>query len=312
MKTRIGILGLGGVGGYFGGLLAKAYAKSNQIEIIFIARGETQKVVSQSGLKIITDENECIVFPSIVSNEPKIIGKLDYLICATKTYDIEESLLSIKKCITKNTIILPLYNGVDAPDRISDLFPENEVLQGCVYIVSMIVYPGVIKKIGPYEKLFFGSGSAPITKLKALQSIFEKASIESYFVDEIEETVWEKFIFISALASATSYLNQNIGEIINNQKSRAIYLELLNEITMIAAVKGLKLPEDIILQTILKLEKSPKEATSSMHRDFIAGRKNELSSLTQFVVNEGLKYEIETPTYQKVLSKLSNFDSYRD
>ena len=310
MQTRIGILGLGGVGGYFGGLLAKAYFKSNEIEIIFIARGETQKVISQSGLKIVTDENESIVFPSIVSNDPKIIGKLDYLICATKTYDIEESLLSLKKCITKNSIILPLYNGVDAPERISDLFPENEVLQGCVYIVSMIDSPGVIKKIGPYEKLFFGSQTAPISKLKALQSIFEKASIESYLVDTIEETVWEKFIFISALASATSYLNQNIGEIIENQKSRAIYLELLNEITMIAAVKGLKLPEDIILQTILKLEKSPKDATSSMHRDFIAGRKNELSSLTEFVVNEGLKYEIETPTYQKVFDKLYNLDSY--
>lgn len=305
MQTRIGILGLGGVGGYFGGLLAKAYSKSNEIEIIFIARGETQKVVSQSGLKIITDENESFVFPSIVSNDPKIIGKLDYLICATKTYDIEESLLSLKKCITKNTIILPLYNGVDAPDRICDLFPENEVLQGCVYIVSMIDSPGVIKKIGPYEKLFFGSQTASISKLKALQSIFVKASIESYLVDNIEETVWEKFIFISALATATSYLNQNIGEIIENQKSRAIYLELLNEITMIAAVKGLKLPEDIIFQTIMKLEKSPKEATSSMHRDFSAGRKNELSSLTQFVVNEGLKYEIETPTYQKVVDKLS-------
>ena len=312
MQTRIGILGLGGVGGYFGGLLAKAYAKSNQIEIIFIARGETQKVVSQSGLKIITDESESVVFPSIVSIDPKIIGKLDYLICATKTYDIEESLLSLKKCITKNTIILPLYNGVYAPVLISDLFPENEVLLGCVYIVSMIDSPGVIKKIGPYEKLFFGSQTAQISKLKALQTIFERASIENYLVDEIEETVWEKFIFISALASATSYLNQNIGEIIENQKSRAIYLELLNEITMIAAVKGLKLPEDIILQTILKLEKSPKDATSSMHRDFIAGRKNELSSLTQFVVNEGLKYEIETPTYQLVLEKLSNLDSYRD
>ena len=305
MQTRIGILGLGGVGGYFGGLLAKAYFKSNEVEIIFIARGETQKVVFQSGLKIITDENESFVFPSIVSNDPKIIGKLDYLICATKTYDIEESLFLLKKCITKNTIILPLYNGVDAPDRISDIFPENEVLQGCVYIVSMIDSPGAIKKIGPYEKLFFGSQTAPISKLKTLQSIFEKASIESYLVNNIEETVWEKFIFISALASATSYLNQNIGEIIENKKSRAIYLELLNEITMIAAVKGLKLPEDIILQTIIKLEKSPKEATSSMHRDFIAGRKNELSSLTQFVVNEGLKYEIETPTYQKVVDKLS-------
>jgi 2-dehydropantoate 2-reductase len=305
MQTRIGILGLGGVGGYFGALLAKAYAESDQIEIIFIARGETQKVISESGLKIISDETETIAFPSIVSNDPVVIGKLDYLICATKTYDLEDSLLSIKKCINKNTIFLPLYNGVDAPERISDLFPDNVVLQGCVYIISKIEAPGVIKKMGTYEKLFFGSRTASIYKLNALQAIFKKAAIESYLVDSIEETVWEKFIFISALASATSYLNQNIGELLKNESSRKFYIALLNEITMIAAVKGLELPNDIIMQTILKLEKTPHTATSSMHRDVLAGRKFELDSLTGFVVNEGIKYEMETPTYQLVMDKLA-------
>ena len=102
MKTRIGILGLGGVGGYFGGLLAKEYATSDAIDIVFIARGETLKVVSEFGLKISTDEGEITVFPNIVSDNPEIIGKLDYLICTTKTYDIEESLTSIKNVITKN------------------------------------------------------------------------------------------------------------------------------------------------------------------------------------------------------------------
>ncbi len=305
MKTRIGILGLGGVGGYFGGLLAKAYQESDQIEIVFIARGATQQAIATSGLKIVSDEQEMIVFPTIVSNDPAVVGKLDYLICATKTYDIEESLVAIQKCITKNTVFLPLYNGVDAPERISSLYPDNVVLEGCVYIVSMITAPGVIKKVGAYEKLFFGSGTAPIGKLKVLQTIFEKASIESYLVDRIDETVWEKYIFISALASATSYLNQNVGEILSTEESRKLYVGLLNEITLIAAVKGLELPNDIIMQTILKLEKTPPNATSSMHRDVLAGRKFELASLTEFVVEQGIKYEVETPNYQMILKKLS-------
>lgn len=308
MKTRIGILGLGGVGGYFGGLLAKAYAGSDAVEVVFIARGKAMEVIAEAGLKISTDEGETTVFPSVVSNDPEVIGKLDFLICATKTYDIEESLDAIKKCITKNTVILPLYNGVDAPERISTLFPDNEVLQGCVYIVSMIVSPGVIKKIGIYEKLFFGSDSASVYKMKALQTIFQNAKIESYLVDAIEDTVWEKFVFISSLASATSYLNQNIGEILESASGRNLYVSLLNEITMIAAVKGLNLPNDIVMQTIIKLEKSPRDATSSMHRDVLAGRKIELSSLTAFVVNEGLKYEIDTPTYQMVLDKLAKHE----
>ena len=305
MKTRIGILGLGGVGGYFGGLLAKAYFESDTIEIIFIARGETQKAIAQNGLKIIADTKELIVFPSLVSNNPDEIGKLDYLICATKTYDIETSFESIKNCITPNTIILPLYNGVDATERIQILFPENTVLQGCVYIVSMIESPGIIKKIGLYEKLFFGSKNAPVSKLNELQSIFENANIESYLVENIEETVWEKFIFISALASATSYLNQNIGGILNHPENKAVYSSLLNEITAVAFAKGLALPNDIVAQTIIKLEKTPKDATSSMHRDLLAGRNTEVVSLTEYVVKAGLKYGVATPMYQIILDELS-------
>lgn len=305
MKTRIGILGLGGVGGYFGGLLAKAYAHSEFIEIIFIARGETQKAILANGLKIITDEMETIVFPDLVSNDSEVIGSLDYLICATKTYDIEASFESIKKSITPKTIILPLYNGVDAAERIQFLFPENTVLQGCAYIVSMIVSPGVIRKIGTYEKIFFGSKTASKISLNTLQTILEKAAIESYLAINIEETVWEKFIFISALASATSYLNQNIGGILNNPESKATYVSLLHEICKVASAKGLTLPDTIIEITIAKLEKSPQDATSSMHRDFLAGRYTEVVSLTEYVVKEAAKFEIPTPTYQIVLDKLS-------
>ncbi|MFV8378792.1 ketopantoate reductase family protein [Flavobacterium sp. LB3R33] len=305
MKIRIGILGLGGVGGYFGGLLAKAYFESDAIEIVFIARGETQKAIAKNGLKIIADTTEINIFPSLVSNNPEEIGKLNYLICATKTYDIETSFETIKNCITPNTIILPLYNGVDATERIQKLFSENTVLQGCVYIVSMIESPGVIKKIGHYEKLFFGSKNTSISSLKELQSIFENASIESYLVENIEETVWEKFIFISALASATTYLNENIGGILNNPNNKAIYISLLNEITAVALAKGLALPDDIVAQTIIKLEKTPKDATSSMHRDLLAGRNTEVVSLTKYVVDQGVRFGVATPVYQKILEKLA-------
>lgn len=301
---RIGILGLGGVGGYFGGLLAKAYQKSDDVEIIFIARGETQKAIAENGLKIVTDDSEMIVRPNLVSNDPSEIGVLDYLICATKTYDIEESFTSLKSCIKKETIILPLYNGVDAQERIKKILPDNEVLQGCVYIVSMIFSPGTIRRIGFYEKLFFGSKTASFSKMEELKNILQKAKVESYLVENIEETVWEKFIFISALASATSYLNQNIGEILSNSESKVTYIELLHEIEDVAQAKGLKLPHDIVAQSIQKLEKSPKEATSSMHRDLLAGKNTEALSLTQFVVNEGKKYGVKTPLYEKIAAVL--------
>lgn len=306
MKIKIGILGLGGVGGYFGGLLAKKYSESDFVEIVFIARGETQKAIIKNGLKIIDDDTEITVFPNLVSNNPSEIGKLDYLLCATKTYDIESSFQFMKECINSQTVILPLYNGVDASERIRTIFPENEVLEGCVYIVSMIVSPGIIKKIGVFEKLFFGSLKTPNSKIKQLQSIFENAAIESYLVEKIEETVWEKYIFISALATATSYLNQNIGETITIPSNKLLYVALLEEIIAVTFAKGLAMPKDILEQTILKVEKSPQNATSSMHRDFLAKNKTELDSLTAYLVKQGEKYSVSTPTYKMVLEQLKS------
>lgn len=305
MKTRIGILGIGGVGGYFGGLLAKKYHNDDLVEIVFIARGETQKTIAKNGLTIISDQNETQVFPSIVSDDPAEIGVLDYLICATKTYHIESSLTSIKTCIFPNTIILPLYNGVDATDRIQQLFPRNRVLQACVYIVSMISAPGKINKVGPFESLFFGSQKYEIQDFIPLQKILENANIQSQLVQNIEETIWEKFVFIATLASATTYFNQNIGEILS--KNIDFFTQLLNEILHLAKAKNINLPENILEQTIQKLKIAPQEATSSMHRDFLNNQSIELQSLTQYVVNQGLIYQIKTPNFDLVFEKLKNY-----
>ena len=304
MKTRIGILGLGGVGGYFGGLLAKAYKDSETVEIIFIARGETLAKIKENGLAVETDQETFAAIPSLVSDNPKEIGRLDYLICATKTYDIEESLEPLQKCINEETMILPLYNGIDAGERIAHIFKDSEVLMGCVYIVSYIESKGKIKKVGSNEQLFFGSDVASWKKMQKLEKILKDAKIHAFLTDEIDNTIWMKFIFISALASTTSFLNKNIGEILASDDHKQLFTALVEEVAMIAAVKGIEVPLDIAENMLAKLTKSPQDNTSSMHRDYIKGNQTEYKSLVQKVVEEGEIYEVETPTYKKVLEKI--------
>ena len=106
MKTRIGVLGLGGVGGYFGGLLAGKYHNSENIEVVFIARPETEKVIKEQGLKLITPEKEEVVYPDLITSTINSIGTLDVLIVAVKSYDLMASITNIAPSIDKNTIIL--------------------------------------------------------------------------------------------------------------------------------------------------------------------------------------------------------------
>ena len=179
-RIRIGILGIGAVGGYFGGLLAHKYLHSETIEIIFIARQKTADIIRENGLKLITPQKEYTIHPRIVGDNPETIGELDFLICCTKSYHLEESLLAIQKCITEKTHILPLLNGVDSNERIKAILPDVNIIDGCVYLVSRILEPGIVSEAGNIHQLHFGSKTIQPEKLKQLEKIFLDASIECY------------------------------------------------------------------------------------------------------------------------------------
>ena len=124
-KTKIVIAGIGGVGGYFGGLLARSYAGNNDIEIYFIARGAHLNQIKNNGLKIIKGDIEFIAKPHLATDDPTEIGIADYIIVCTKNYDLEAILNQIAPCVGDNTVILPLLNGIIAVEKIKLKFPKK-------------------------------------------------------------------------------------------------------------------------------------------------------------------------------------------
>lgn len=301
---RIGIIGIGGVGGYYGGMLAEYYANSKDIEILFIARNKTKDAINKNGLQLQTSNGTSSIHPSLVSVDPKEIGKLDLVICCVKGFDLENSLLSINDCITPKTIILPLLNGVDSKSRISSIYPENDILDGCVYLVSRVIEPGVIEQIGPIHKLFFGSATIDQTTLATIERLFIDAKIECYLAPNIENIIWEKFLFVSSIATLTSHLNLSIGDIMKSEIHSSTLKELLTEISTVALKNGIELPNDIVDLTFQKMKGLPFETTSSMHYDFQKGNRTELATLTEFVSNLGKELATNTPTYDKILKDL--------
>jgi 2-dehydropantoate 2-reductase len=302
--TKIAIVGIGAVGGYFGGKLAKHYENSDQIEVYFIARGENEKSIKLNGLRVETTRGNFIAYPRKISSDPSSIGVVDILIACTKNYDIEQTILQLKPCITKDSIILPLLNGVEGYDLIKNILPANDVLNGCVYLVSQLVEPGFVRETGKLEQLYFGSSTIQHKKLLELESIFVNANIRAAISPDIQETTWCKFIFISTLATITSYLNTSIGEIISDEISKDQLLTLLTEIKMVAETIQISLPADILKRIVDKLEGLPFDTTSSMYIDFHKGNSTELESLTGYIVRLGKKLNIPTPTYNLMYDEL--------
>ena len=306
LKTRIGIIGTGGVGGYFGGLLADKYYNSDTVDIIFIVRPKTEKIIREKGLKLTTPEFEKVIFPIFVSSNPDEIGELDYVICTTKSYQLEESILPLKKCITPETIIIPVLNGVDSKGKIESWFPQNEVLFGCVYLVSRQIEPGVILKTGNMHSFHFGSSTAPIHKLSKLESILKEASIECYLTETIQKTIWQKYMFISSIASLTCYLNKSIGEIFENKEWTKMLTNLLQEVHSVAIANKIDISENIVEITLQQMKTLPYESTSSMHSDFQKGNLTEFESLTEYVSFLGQKLNVKTSTFDLILTTFKN------
>ena len=290
MKTRIGILGIGGVGGYFGGKLAKKYFNNPDIEILFIAREETANIISANGLKIIEEENEQVIRPTLVTS---------------KTYDIENSLTPLRKVISEKTIILPLYNGVDAKPRIETLFPNNTVLNGCVYIVAFKKEKGVILKKGKMHHLYFGSSHSNQSKMEKLQNIFLDANIKSSLLDNIETRVWSKYIFISSIASLTSYTDLTIGQIFESEAHTKTLENLIDEGIALANAKNIELPEDLKEKTLSQMRKQALDTTTSMQRDFRDGGKTEVESLTGYIVKESDKFNLNSFNFTTLYKELT-------
>nr|MBA3970927.1 2-dehydropantoate 2-reductase [Bacteroidota bacterium] len=164
--------------------------------------------------------------------------------------------------------------------------------------------PGVIKETGNIHSFYFGSETATQQKLKNLETIFLDAAIEAKYAKNIRQTIWEKFIFISVVASLTTCLNKAIGPILENEDHRLLAKKLVTELRAVAAAKHIILPADIVEKTIATMERMPYEATSSMHSDHLKGGRTEYKSLTEYVVNEGRTLNVSVPEYEKVLSAI--------
>lgn len=297
-KTKIVIAGIGGVGGYFGGLLAKPYAGNDNIEIYFIARGKHLEKIENNGLKVIKGDIEFSAKPHLATNDVAQLGPADYIIISTKNYDLAEMLNQLSPCVTTNTVIIPLLNGVEAVEKIRTQFPNNLVPAGCAYIVSAIKEPGVVENMGNRQEIYFGLDNDSDERLSVLLDLFKSAGIEAILSDEISKLIWEKFIFLSCIATATSYYDKTIGELLQDHKN--VLLDLLKEVTNIAKAKNITVDENISEKAMAHYVALPSSATSSMHRDFQAGSKQtELHSITGYVVKQAEKLNIKIPTFEK-------------
>ena len=304
-QVKIVIAGIGGVGGYFGGLLAKAFQDSAEVSVYFLARGKHLQAIRTHGLEVVSGEDTFIAQPGLATDDASETGTADFVILCTKGYDLEQMVQQLHPCIDKHTVILPLLNGADNRERVQKLLPENTVYGGCAYIVSRLTGPGRIENTGNVQKLYFGLDGLENERLSLLEDLFKQAGVDATLSANISDIIWSKFIFISAIATATSYFDLPVGALLEDAGRRETLITLIEEVIRVAKAKGITTAADIHEKTLKQMESLPYATTSSMHSDFqVANHATEVESLTGYVVREGHALGIAVPVFEKLYAAL--------
>jgi 2-dehydropantoate 2-reductase len=302
---RIAVVGIGGVGGYFGGKLARYYASRKGTEIIFIARGEHLRQIREKGLKQITVEGEFTARPHIATDDPRDLGNFDLVLVSVKRYDLESAAGLIRPNTGNNTTVISLLNGVDNVKPLIKNLPGARILNGCVYIGAHIAGPGVVKQGGGSCQLFFGPEDGCIEELAPVESVLKAAGIQAVLTENILPAVWEKYLFVCPLATATTYLKQPIGAFGPKNENRLLLEKLTREVAEIGLAKGIQISEKMIQEALNKVSMFPFETKTSMQLDFESGRQTEIDLFTGFVVTCGKELSIPTPLHDEILQRLT-------
>ncbi len=299
---RIGIAGIGGVGGFYAARLAHHYFHNRAYEITCITRNQSLRAIAENGLTLHFGGETIHATPHVVTDKP--VGIYNLLLLCCKSYHLKSVMEQLAPHIGPQTFVLPLQNGVESVRQVEARFPEAQVLNGCVYIVSKRTAPAEIRVKGTYNRLLFGRAGLDTATAAMLTQLFEATGVQTEYYDDIADKVWEKFTFISPVATYTTAYNMTLGEICSSPEHLARFSALMREVIAVGRAAGQHLNPECFETNMQIVQHLPPDTTSSMHADFVAGRQTEADTLTRYVTLRAAALQVEVPVYREVTNRL--------
>lgn len=305
---NIAFIGIGGVGGYFGGKMSQILNDSElDISLYYIARGQHLTKIRENGLILKTNDcGEFTCIPTLATDDFNELPILDVCFLCVKQYDLEEALKNLSDKISENTQIIPLLNGVDIYHRIRKVLKKGIVFPSCVYVGTHIEAPGIVSQNGGSCTIIFGKDPEnPEVNPEKICEIMKKTNIKyEWTINNVEE-IWSKYMFIAAYGLVTASENKTLGQILEDKKASEKVINIMNEIYSISKAEKVDLPEDIVEKSYEKAKNFSYGTKTSFQRDYeIKGKPNEKELFGQAIINLGKKHNIDTVTTEMVYKQL--------
>lgn len=308
-NKNIGIIGVGGVGGYFGAKLCQLLQPDSDLHISFIARGEHLEAIQSSGLLLSSEtDGDIISHPSQATDDLRQLPRLDVCLVCVKEFDLSATLARLEAVVGEETVVLPLLNGVDVYSRVRTVLKKCVVLPACVYVGTHIERPGkVVQKGGACRILFGPDPLHPRFVPGEIVELFQAAGIKSEWTPEIQAEIWKKFVFICAFGLVSAAHDKTLGEILGDailsQEIRAI----MKETVSLATASAVSLPTDMVEIAFSKARSFPFEAKTSFQRDFERmDKRDERDLFAGTVMRMGDALGVEVPTTRMLADILAS------
>jgi 2-dehydropantoate 2-reductase len=282
---KIGVMGSGGVGGFFGMRLAQA-----GLDVTFIARGAHLAAMREHGLKIENPQlGDALLTDVKATDDPSTVGVVDVVLFAVKLWDTE----------TAARLIAPMVgpeNGVLKDDTLRRVFPAKAVMGGVGYVATAIARPGVIGQTGALQRAVIGEyDGTPSERARALVEAFQRTGVAAELSADIRRALWEKYVFLVGLSSMTSLTRLPIGPVRANPKTRDFLYQIMSEAVAVGRAHGVALPADYADDRMAFVDGLAETMTSSMHHDLDHGNRLEVDWLSGGVVTLGAEVGVPTP-----------------
>jgi 2-dehydropantoate 2-reductase len=303
---RILILGAGATGGYFGGRLAQAGG-----DVSFLVRERRRHQLARDGLTIESQLGNFTGPVTAVTREA-LAGPYDAVILSAKAYDLTSAIDAIRAGVGPSTVVLPLLNGLKHLDDLDRAFGAERVLGGTCHLSVVLGENGVIRHLNSFASATLGprfpNQSDAATRLHAELA----RAFDAKFAPDVLAAMWEKWLFITALAASTCLMRATVGEINRTADGPKFMSGLVDECEAVASANGYPPRPDSIAFARPALTDPASLIAASMLRDIERGGLIEADQIVGDFISRGRERGVSTPLLDVAYVNLQAYGNHRD
>ena len=287
---KVAVVGAGGVGGYFGGLLARAGH-----EVTFVARGAHLEAIKQNGLRVESELDGTFTAHGLAVQDTVEAGEQDLVLFSIKMFHNAQVIPSLAPMVGDATVVLTLQNGIDNGEQLAHAVGTSKVMIGSAYMEGRISEPGVVTQGGPGTATFGEMHVAITRRGEDLLQQFQEAGWRVNLHENMPGMLWKKFAYITGSAGVCAAANCVYEEMRTIASTRRLIEQAIEETLAVGRARGAPIMADSLRWAMDALDRFPGQGRASMAKDFLEGRPVELEGLTGTLIRMGLEVDVPTP-----------------